>query len=456
MTKLTAATENARTLAAALGVAEDDAAELLKASILVTSSSEESAVAVGSEAVEILSRTFSDVGTNTIDAPAVEIVIGATAARSNSATVIWVSCDGDCVRISRVRPNRARFAQVHGSLRVVVACYASSAAAAAALPGLASPPETVEFRFSDLALPDGMWTEPVEFNDTYLAGAGAVGNGFIWTLRHFDVRGALDVVDPDDVSSGNLNRQIWFDEDDVEKPKAERLVLHATPFFPRLKLTPRKAELQQLKTETNPRWLKRLIVGVDSRRVRRHLQSELPREVYDASTTGINEVVLHFNRQPACLACLGCIYHETPRERAREEHVAEALGVTAADVATGRIDPSAAAQIARRYGLEATVIEGLAYDSLFKELCSQKALMVEGQQVLAPFAFVSVLAGALLAIEMVARLIDPSRFERFNYWRVSPWHPFRVLQWRLRGRNDCCEICGDPHVDAVSKELWDG
>lgn len=42
-------------------------------------------------------------------------------------------------------------------------------------------------------------------------------------------------------------------------------------------------------------WLKRLIVGVDSPRARRNLQTEVPGEVYDASTTGISEVVVHFS-----------------------------------------------------------------------------------------------------------------------------------------------------------------
>ena len=65
---------------------------------------------------------------------------------------------------------------------------------------------------------------------------------------------------------------------------------------------------------------------MDSRRARRSLQMELPPSVFDASTTGVSEVVLHFNRQPSELACLSCIYPENERERAHEENVAEALG----------------------------------------------------------------------------------------------------------------------------------
>jgi hypothetical protein len=43
---------------------------------------------------------------------------------------------------------------------------------------------------------------------------------------------------------------------------------------------------------------------------------------------------------------------------------------------------------------------GDAYDSLFKPLCAQAALRsADQQQIFAPFAFVSALAGVLLAIE---------------------------------------------------------
>ena len=48
----------------------------------------------------------------------------------------------------------------------------------------------------------------------------------------------------------------------------------------------------------------------------------------------------------------------------------------------------------------ATLI-GKAFDSLFRELCAQQALLTpSGEQILAPFAFVSNLAGALLALEL--------------------------------------------------------
>jgi len=47
------------------------------------------------------------------------------------------------------------------------------------------------------------------------------------------------------------------------------------------------------------------------------LLSEFPGEVFDASTTGISEVDLHFHKQPTTGPCLGCVYPHTPQEDAR-------------------------------------------------------------------------------------------------------------------------------------------
>ncbi|KAJ8135073.1 hypothetical protein OY671_011714, partial [Metschnikowia pulcherrima] len=55
----------------------------------------------------------------------------------------------------------------------------------------------------------------------------------------------------------------------------------------------------------------------------------------------------------------------------------------------------------------AVALNGLAYDSSFKESCGKgQSKTGTATRVLAPFGFISVLAGAMLAIEMVQR--DPA------------------------------------------------
>jgi hypothetical protein len=291
-----------------------------------------------------------------------------------------------------------------------------------------------------------------------LAGAGAIGNGLLWVARHLDIRGRLEIADDDHVESGNLNRQVWFGTEDIGLNKVERLVLKAQPFFRSLTLVPRPMRVQDLPEKCPGAWLRRLIVAVDSRRARRQLQNELPGEIFDASTTDIREVVIHYNRQPTAEACLSCIYEPDAEELSREQHIADHLGVSVDAVRRERISAAAATVIVERFPALADMnLVGTAYDTLFKKLCGEGLLKTAaGRRVIAPFAFVSVLAGALLAVELVRRL-GAGRSERnFNYWRVSAWHAPLARRRILRPRQTGCSFCDSHMLARVNAQLWRG
>ena len=262
-------------------------------------------------------------------------------------------------------------------------------------------------------------------------------------------------MDDDVVSPGNLQRQIWFSDTDVDAPKAERLCVNARPFLAECELLPAVCRLQEHPHRNDGPWLRRLIVAVDSRRARRNLQNELPGEVFDASTTGSEEIVLHYNRQPTELACLGCVYFHDEAEMTHEQAVAAHLGIDVAAVRKERIDAESAARIyAQHLDLTPSAIEGLACDTLYKQLCSSARLnSTAGKQVVAPFAFVSVLAGAMLLLEVIGRL-RVNRWAHFNDWRVSPWRaPVPEMRGRRR-RRDSCECCGRPELRRINEMLW--
>jgi hypothetical protein len=199
--------------------------------------------------------------------------------------------------------------------------------------------------------------------------------------------------------------------------------------------------------------LQKLIVGVDSRRARRNLQSEIPGEVFDASTTGIDEVVVHHNHQPLNgKACLGCIYYKEDEELAHEKHVAETLGVSVNQVTQLFIDEVASIAIKKKYPFLTINLVGLPYDMLFKQLCGEGKLITEGdKQVLAPLAFVSSLAGALLALIVAENIL---KHGVYNYWRVSPWCTpnYRLKQMTAACMN--CEFCNDHLFQKAIARIW--
>lgn len=452
--------QNAATLAAALGLTEARATQLLDLTVLITADPLDStALALASDVVELLSRTVREVTREVpVSAVSAELVIGAASPRIETRHV-FAQIDAHGATLTQgLLSTGLSCSPTHRLLCAWIACYTCAVlldrAIDADLPF--NVPKPFRLSFSELGLDLEILDQPVDVGRAYLAGAGAIGNGLLWAGRHLDLRGQLEIADDDHVDSGNLNRQVWFHESDIDEGKAERLALHAQPYFPHLKLVPRPDRLQALQERSAGPWLPRLIVAVDSRRARRALQNEFPGEVFDASTTDIREVVIHYHRQPTDQACLSCIYEPDKTEFSREEHIAEHLGVSVEEVRSERVNAAAAACIHVRFPhLPVDGLVGLAYDSLFRTLCGEGSLKtVTQREETAPFAFVSCLAGVLLAIELVRRLGHSSNESDFNYWRISAWHPPLARRRRQRARQPDCAFCSNPTLRAVNVSLW--
>jgi molybdopterin/thiamine biosynthesis adenylyltransferase len=451
----TARQENARTLAAAIGSSEEEAEALLNATAVIT-------CAPGSERLagyieSLLARTLSRVQREFDGVPSVEVVVGSVAPRSNART-IFVGVDGYRLEVHEGSPVQ-HDAQARPIVDLVAACYAAAAAVHHALRVELAVPLRMPIMVDLAQLYGAAITRldaRIELGVCFMAGAGAIGNAVIAGLSMLDVQGNLHICDPDDASDGNLNRCWWFGPEDLNEPKAERLVLRAQPSMPQLTMIPHVGTLHDAIEKLSESKVETLIVGVDSRRARRSLQNEMPHRVFDASTSGITEFVLHFNESPSESACMSCIYYEAPDESAHEAHVAEKLGVTIADVRTNFVSPVAAVAIARLYPqLDPAKLQGLAYDSLFKELCGKGELTTgTAERVLAPFGFVSVLAGAMLAIEIAIRTGSDNAQPSYNYWRLSPWGAPVDRMRQMRQKRAACEFCGNKTLQSVVEELW--
>lgn len=451
--------ENATALATALGLSVSDASQALDLKVAITvEPTNETARRIGDETCELLRRT---VRTVTQDARqqdvTAELIIGSASPTSNARHVFLNVLPNSAI-ISLERQREKTCAFIPPILALLIACFASSVTLSRALNRALpfAPPDPFILDFRQVGIDWNSILAPINLEHTYIAGAGAIGNGFLWAARHLNFRGRLSIADDDTVSSGNLNRQIWFQTEDIGKPKVDRIVKRAQGYFPQLELVPNRCRLQDLPDKFNGPWLRRLIVSVDSRRARRELQNELPGEVFDSSTTDIREVVVHHNRQLSELACLSCIYEADEEESTREKHIAQHLGVSVEDVRTERISKAAAERIVLMHSkLRPERLVGIAYDTLFKSLCAEGQLQtLEGKRIVAPFAFVSVLAGTLLALEVVRRLGEGKHSRDFNYWRLSPWHPIDIRRQIVRHRQSGCAFCADPILKEVNLRLW--
>lgn len=457
---LTAKQENARTLASALGIQEDEAGEMLKCRVVVTHDQQcELAKLIATHTEALLNRMI-DQSVDNRDTNVIEILIGNARPSHKASHRTCVQISSEEITISSIQTSTSVVnPKIHPVFAIVSACYAAAHAVQRAIfDSRGSNSSPVIIRPTELLGEDlHLLSQTVDLGETVLAGAGAVANGFLYGLQLFSVSGTLHIVDPKNVAPGILNRCLWFDAADIGHPKSERLSVRAQRHFPSLQLIPTVTTVSEfVRHDLDPHRIERLIVSVDSPRARRSLQTEFPRELYDASTTGTEEVVLHFNRRSTDLACMSCIYRESKEEHSHEAHVADLLGVSVEEVKTGFISEEMALRISRRYpGVPMSDISGRAFDTLFKQLCGIGALKDRAdRQVLSPFSFVPVLAGTYLAIEVVRRLARGVVELPYNYWRASPWTSPNTELRQLRRPIPDCEFCANPLLQSAGNRIW--
>jgi molybdopterin/thiamine biosynthesis adenylyltransferase len=376
-----------------------------------------------------LKRTITTVRLRKRKIPCIEVSI------NGGAPLCWVSLT--CTRTtisSRPTPSET-FVAPDGPTRIIGASYACAFVVARIVnhPERISTPDPLVVERTSLPPLDTVMH--VDIGACWLLGAGAVGCAVLWAMRGLPVSGRIHVVDPKRVTPGNLNRQILFEESDVTEWKAEVAVARGNSLLQSLELVPHVETFQEAFAGQS---VARVLVGLDSREVRQEVQREMPVEVFDASTTGAQEVIFHYNHLIEQRACLECVYPTRNDKLAQSRHIAEGLGLTLDEVQAPFITTEVAKRLAKNFPhLVAGELVGRAISSIYRENCAAAVLRApDGEQFLAPFAFVSILAGTLLAMHLISHLqgfVAP-----YNFWPVSAWAPPFPPARELRGQRTGC------------------
>jgi len=455
--------ENLLTLVAATGISKEEAAQRLLVRVHISHDDSGFQRQLAGDIAELLSRTL----TVTQNASVCDIEVCLGAERKTSAQkCVLVEISSGSLSMTRMRegavPDRARNRiAIHGLLRKIAACYIAGHAIAATLSGVKGEgvdfdelPDEFNLRFADLGVSIAELRDEIQLQDTVLIGGGGVANGFLWAASELWLSGSLAIVDPKRVSPGNANRCLYFDTNDAGQYKAS--LLAARVKLDECVLEPFVGSFSDyLKTRPGNK-ASTVIVTVDSRPARRTIQSELPAAVLDASTTDISEVIVHSHSVPTEGACLSCIYSHDSDEDQQARHLAETLGLDLSEVRQPLITAAIAEKLCRNFSLaNPEELVGTAFDSFYKARCGEGRLFTPtGKQAAAPFAFVSNLAGALLALELVRFQSNRASVSRENYFFSSPWKaPHRRLR-RRRPRLPGCEFCGSHHASLALKATW--
>lgn len=447
---LTARRENERTLARLVGISEEEAAQRLAFKVKVRALDDASQAFAG-HLRELLAFTLDVVG----DAEPADLELAVNGHASDAAAhalVARIDEAGLCITYGRTDLAPVTMPP-HDLCAKLAACYAAGVVIAHATGGHRRERLTFPFRvaFDTFGLTPRLLATQIELADTVLVGAGGVGSGFVWALESLDVRGVMDVADPKVVAAGNLNRCFYYAASDVGAGKAT--VLSAKARLDKLVLAPFVGTFNDLRGQRGR--IKRAIVTVDSRHTRRDIQKEFPFEVLDASTTDVSEVIVHNHTTPNLGACLCCIYPHIPRENEQLQAIAEGLGVAVDAIRDKQlIDADLARELATLHGLDAPALEGVALSSLYKQLCAAEVLKTSaGEQAVAPFAFISNLAGVLLAVALL-RFEDAAASKVASYMSLDPWSPPHGRARRSRAKTPNCEFCDDPIMTRLMSTIW--
>lgn len=445
----TTAEANLVALMQATGIGEEQAVQMLAQRIRIEAASDHNAQMLREYTAALLKRTLHVVPEGTAD---LVVHIGMVEKASQGAGV-FVEFSGEAATFSSVAPTVSSTDPLPPLFLKLVACYLAGFVISRLVrcEQFAKVPDVFRVSASALGLKLDWIAKGVSFHDDVLIGGGGVASGFLWALQDLPSSGHLYVVDNKSVSDTNLNRCLFFSEDDVGTPKAEVLAN---------KVKLRGAELKPVVADFNghvkslshpPR---RVFTTVDSRRARRSVRLELPLQVLDASTTDVSAVVTFSERELGKLACLSCIYKHVAKEDEHERAVAEHLGLTVVEVQQRLITAPMAKKIIAKYPqLATTNLLNIAVETLFRDMCGSGVLgEAGGEQTVAPLGFISNLAGALLVVELLH--IEHGGNTSRNYLQLNPWMPPYKLARISKERVPKCEFCDDGTTQECFRQLW--
>ncbi|RAZ73037.1 E2 ligase fold family C protein [Mesorhizobium atlanticum] len=281
----------------------------------------------------------------------------------------------------------------------------------------ASIDETVAFSVFDYA--PGSQANPalsgaVDLDRLFLLGLGAIGNGAVWGLSRVPgLRGTLELVDPETIDQGNLQRYVLALERDVGRSKV-KLARGYLKNNSGLSVVGHEMRWQALTTGE----MQHVAVALDSAEDRIALQGALPRWTMNSWTQRGDLGVSHhgFDDDMACLACLYLPNGTVPDQ---DDVIAAALGLEDLKLEVVRpmlhngspVDLPLMAEISSRLAIPIEPLlpfVGKPLRALYQEaICGGVVFEVTGGRspvkVEVPMAFQSVMAGIMLAGEIIKR-----------------------------------------------------
>lgn len=252
----------------------------------------------------------------------------------------------------------------------------------------------------------------IDFNETFLVGLGAIGNGALWALTKLsNAKGCIHVIDPQKLDRSNLQRYVLATQDDVDEDKIRLCSRYGVSGL----FNPFKGTWADFLTNRQNWNLPLVALAVDSAEDRIAVQSSLPNIILNAwtqpSDLGISR---HYNflEQP----CVACLYPPKTGLQSKTQLIAGAIGLPEKEMLIREIVYNDS-PLDENWIKEISEAKAVPFDELksfigmpisvfyTKALCGGIITTnSNNRQMETPMAFQSALAGILLASELVLQV----------------------------------------------------
>lgn len=308
---------------------------------------------------------------------------------------------------------------------------------------------------SGLPLPSG--ADGFRIDHAHLVGAGAIGNGLLWTLAKVaGIEGTLHVVDPESVDLGNLQRYVLTTDSSEKRPKVE--VAAAAFAATGLRIVPHARSWGAYLQSRGDHQIGDIAVALDSAEHRIAVQASLPRRVVNAWTQQQN---LGISRHDAfgVAPCLACLYMPDGALPDEDDLLMAALQMPDWQpqirllLHTGApVPPDFIEEAERRAGLETGALRAFVGEPIrafySKAVCGGLLVHAADQIADVPMPFQSALAGVLLAAELVLGSRPLTTVTSINLLRPLVQYPSYN-----RERHHRC-FCNDPVFQRRFAKKW--
>jgi len=296
-------------------------------------------------------------------------------------------------------------------------------------------------------------------------GVGAIGNAAIWTLaRDCKISGNLILTDHETLSLSNLQRYVLGRYSDVSKSKVSLAAEHLAGS--KLSYITFSSSIEDLSPPEGWTQPPTTCISVDNVAGRRVAQALLPETVING-WTGDASLGASWHQLGRDAACLACLYQPHGQGLSAIQQAARALGLLEERAAVlwitrGSLSKEELRHAAKQLGVKPSVLSGWKTkplpDLYTDVVCGAVPIDLQavGRVEVVPLAHQSVLAGALMAAELIKRsqssLTRISQPESLVTWDDILKPPPKI--WvRPRPREAGC-ICTDAVYQEVYLEKW--